>query len=88
MDKREKEKKAYLLFRQKRVGIDFETEKRIHFKVKGQTEEYSVIFDKERKEFTCDCKFFSLKQKFCSHILACKMLLEKLGKYSPSIPRK
>ncbi|MEM5791143.1 MAG: hypothetical protein QXP77_03820, partial [Candidatus Aenigmatarchaeota archaeon] len=88
MDKREKERKAYSLFRQKRVRIEFETDKRIHFKVRGETDEHSVIFDKEKKEFTCDCKFFSLKQKSCSHILACRIFLEKLRKYSFSIPRE
>ncbi len=82
----EKERKAYLIFRKKRVEIDLESERRIHFKVRGETDLHSVIFDKIKKEFICDCKFFSLKQKPCSHILACKMLLEKLRKNPFPIP--
>ena len=67
-------KKAFKLLRENRVRKDFETELRIHFSVKGETEEHDVIYDKIKKQWSCDCKYFSLHQKECSHILACKLL--------------
>jgi hypothetical protein len=66
-------KKAQSLFEEGKVKVEFETDKRIHFKVFGRTEEHSVIFDKEKNEWSCDCKYSTLKQKECSHILACKL---------------
>lgn len=70
-------KKAQLLVKEGRVKKELETDKRIHFKVKGETEEHSVIYDKEKDEYSCDCKYFSLKQKECSHILGCKIMLRQ-----------
>ncbi len=66
--------KAMLLLEQKKVKKEIETNKRIHFKVQGETEVHSVIFDKGRNYWECDCKFWSLKQKECSHIIACKLM--------------
>jgi hypothetical protein len=76
---KEIEKKARKLFREGRVRLDFESEKRIYFTVYSR-DVHSVIFDKERNEFKCDCKYFSVKQKECSHIKACKLLLKDLEK--------
>jgi hypothetical protein len=69
--------KVRRLVRENRVKIDFETEARIHFTVKGSEEHY-VIYDKIKNEFSCDCKWFALKKQECSHILACKLYLEKI----------
>lgn len=71
---KEVKKKAQLLLKEGRVKKELETDKRIHFKVLGETEEHSVIYDKEKGDWNCDCKFFSLKQKECSHILAAKLI--------------
>jgi len=76
---REIERKARKIFREKRVRIDFESEKRIYFTIYSR-EIHSVIFDKKKNEFKCDCKYFSVKQKECSHIKACKLLLKDLQK--------
>jgi len=76
---KEIEKKARKLFREGRVRLDFESEKRIYFTVYSR-DVHSVIFDKEKNEFKCDCKYFSVKQKECSHIKACKLLLKDLEK--------
>lgn len=67
--------KAFKLLREKRVKKDLETELRIHFSVKGETEEHGVIYDKIKKNWSCDCKYFSLHRRVCSHILASKLLL-------------
>ena len=71
-------KKAFKLLRENRVKKELETELRIHFFVKGETEDHDVIFDKVKKSWSCDCRYFSLHQKECSHILACKLFLEKI----------
>ena len=76
---REIERKARKIFREGRVRLDFGSEKRIYFTVYSR-EVHSVIFDKEKNEFKCDCKYFSVKQKECSHIKACKLLLKDLQK--------
>ena len=67
--------KARRLVREGKVKIDFENEARIHFSVIGNETHY-VIYDKIKDSYTCDCKWFSLKGKECSHILAAKMYLE------------
>ncbi len=69
-------RKGYWLFKNGKVKKELETDKRIHFKVKGETQEYSVIYDKQKKKFECDCRFFSLKFNNCSHIIACKEFLK------------
>ena len=62
------ERKALQIFKEGRAKLDLETDKRMHFKVKGDSEEHSVIFDKGKNNFLCDCKYGSLKEGYCSHI--------------------
>ena len=69
--------KAFKLLRENRVKKELETNLRIHFAVEGETEVHDVIFDKVRKIWSCDCRYFALHQKECSHILACKLFIEK-----------
>lgn len=68
--------KARRLVREGRVFKDFENEFRIHFTVKGDKDIHYVIYDKIKNEFSCDCKWFSLKKQECSHILACKIFMK------------
>ena len=63
--------KGKILFEMDKVKKEIDTEKRVYFTVEGKSESHSVIFDKGKKEFKCDCKFNSLHQKRCSHIVAC-----------------
>ena len=69
-------KKAFELYKKKRIKVEVISLRRIHFKVMSR-EEHSVIYDKIQKNFFCDCKYFTLKLKECSHIKACKLLLKK-----------
>jgi hypothetical protein len=69
------DKKGRKLFKEGRVRLDFESEKRIYFTVYSR-DVHSVIYDKEKSEFKCDCKYFSVKQKECSHIKACKLFIK------------
>ena len=75
---REVKKKAYWLFRSGKVRKDMESEKRIFFSVFSR-ETHSVIFDKDKNEFSCDCNYFSLHFKPCSHIIAVKLFLEEIN---------
>jgi hypothetical protein len=68
--------KAYSLLSKGKVSKELETERRIHFKVVSR-DVHSVIFDKEKKLWECDCRFFALKQKYCSHILAADLFLKE-----------
>jgi len=69
--------KARKLLKEGKVRVDFESEKRIYFSVHSR-EVHSVILEKDSGEFKCDCKYFSVKQKECSHIIACRLLLKDL----------
>jgi len=67
-------KKAKMLVEQKRVRKELDSDKRVHYIVLGDTEQHSVIFDKKKKTWECDCPWSTLKRMECSHILAAKML--------------
>lgn len=66
--------KAEQLVQEKRVKKDLETDRRIHFSVQGTSEVHSVIYDKDKDDWTCDCSYNSLKNKICSHIIACQKM--------------
>lgn len=68
--------KGSMLFKTGRARKELETDRRVHFFVQGETEKHSVIYDKEKNEWNCDCRFFSLRQKTCSHIVASRLLLK------------
>lgn len=70
---KEIKEKAETLLKNNKVKKELETGKRIYFKVFGETETHSVIFDKEKNKWKCDCRFFALRQKECSHVLASKV---------------
>ncbi len=67
-------RKGFWLFKEGKVKKDIETDKRIYFIVSSE-KEHSVIFDKVKKSYTCDCEYFSLKLKDCSHIYAVKLFM-------------
>ena len=69
--------KAEKLIQEGKVKKEVETEKRAHFTVEGTSEQHSVIFDKIKNEWTCDCSYNTLKGRVCSHILACQKIMEK-----------
>jgi len=72
----ETKEKGLKLFKEGKVKKELETDKRIHFRVIGETETHFVIYDKQKREFNCDCKYNSLKGKICSHIIACQLYLK------------
>jgi hypothetical protein len=66
-------KKASSIVQSGGVTKDVETDKRIHFKVRGETEMHSVIYDKTKSSWECDCRYYTLKGRLCSHVLAAKI---------------
>jgi len=68
--------KGEILARDGKVRKEMETEKRIYFEVSGETDKHSVIFDKKKNKYECDCRFFALRQKECSHIAAVQFFLK------------
>ncbi len=64
-------RKGRILFEMDKVTKEIDSERRTYFTVEGDSEEHSVIFEKEEKEWKCDCKYNSLHQKQCSHVFAC-----------------
>lgn len=71
------ESKGRKMFEEGRSKKVMDTDRRTHYRVQGDTEEHSVIFDKRKNDWGCDCQFFALRSKECSHIIACKMIDEK-----------
>jgi hypothetical protein len=74
---KEVREKALRILKEGKVKKDIETDKRIHFQVQGETEVHSVIYDKIKNEWNCDCMYLTLREKTCSHILAAKLFLKK-----------
>lgn len=64
--------KARKLIDENKVRKDMETDKRVYFTVRGDTDDHSVIFDVAKNNWTCDCRFSALTNRECSHIMACK----------------
>jgi len=71
------ESKAAKLLQEKKIRKEVETEKRTHFVVEGTSGEHSVIFDKVKKEWNCDCSYNTLKGKTCSHIVAAQAIMAR-----------
>lgn len=69
--------KAEKLLQGNKVRKEVETDKRVHFVVEGTSGEHSVIFDKVKKDWSCDCSYNTLKQKTCSHIVAAEAVMTK-----------
>ncbi len=71
----EVKRKGARLFAQGCVRKELDADRRAYFVVRGETEQHSVVLDKTRQSWSCDCKFSSMKARDCSHIYACKMSL-------------
>lgn len=64
--------KAVGLFEDGAVALDRRAGGSAYFAVRG----HDIIYRLDRKRWMCDCEFFSLKTKYCSHILAVHLFLE------------
>ena len=70
-------KKSEKLVREGKVKKDMDSNRRMFFTVEGSSGTYSVIFDREKGTWSCDCKYSSMKGKECSHIHACKLMIKQ-----------
>ncbi len=69
--------KAERLLREGAVTLDREAGGSVYFAAGG----HDIIYRLAQKKWMCDCEFFSVKTKYCSHILAVHLFLE--SKNSP-----
>jgi uncharacterized Zn finger protein len=71
-------KKAADLLQAGRVKLESTGGHALYFSVEGDTGERQVSFKPAKHEWSCDCPYSSLYPgKECSHIIACRLLLEK-----------
>ena len=68
-------RKGEIILSKKRVQRVSSTNERIHFQVDG-TETHMVVLDLVKRQWSCDCKYWSLHAKPCSHIYAAYLLLD------------
>lgn len=64
--------KAERLLREGAVTLDREAGGSVYFAVGG----HDIIYRRPQKKWLCDCPFFSVKTKYCSHILAVHLFLD------------
>jgi hypothetical protein len=60
------------------VKLDYSTEKHLSFLVKGDEDIHNVMYFDEKKydkKWQCDCKWYTLQDKLCSHIIAVNLAL-------------
>jgi predicted nucleic acid-binding Zn finger protein len=61
------------------VNLDYKTDKHISFLVKGDNEMHNVMYFDEKKQdkrWQCDCKWYTLQDKTCSHIIAVNLAIK------------
>lgn len=64
----------------KKVNIDYATEKHVSFTVEGDENVHNVMYFTEKtgsQKWQCDCKWYTLQNKICSHIIAVNLALKK-----------
>ncbi len=63
----------------KTVKIDYETSKHVSFIIEGDESQHSVMYFAEKsgsKRWQCDCKWYTLQNKTCSHIIAANIAIK------------
>ncbi len=72
----------------RQVKVDYVGAKHVGFKVYDPIKktEHSVIYYSEKKfpnNWSCDCKWFSIKGKYCKHILAVHIFVQRMEDILP-----
>jgi len=78
LDKVKKDKKYFkALELVDKVKLDYKTDKHISFIVENDNR-HNVMYFSERKEdnWQCDCKWYTLQNKICSHIIAVNLAIK------------
>ena len=64
----------------KKVSIDYETAKHVSFSVEAEETKHNVMYFDEKpstKKWQCDCKWYTLQNKVCSHMIAVNLALKE-----------
>ena len=69
--------KARMLKEENKVEFEGQMGSSLYFKVFSGKEAYSVVFRGPGKQWLCECQYFVIKGKTCSHVLACKLWLKE-----------
>lgn len=72
--------KARILKDEERVEFEGQMGSSLYFKVFSGDKTYQVIFRGPTKQWLCECPYFTIKAKTCSHVLACKLKLKEVRK--------
>ena len=80
MTKFQKYEKARKLKETQNVSFEGQMGSSLYFKVRSGDREYQVIFRGPQKQWLCDCQYFVMKAKTCSHVIACKLWLKEHDK--------
>lgn len=62
------------------VKRDYETSKHVSFIIEGDESKHNVMYFGEKmgsKKWQCDCKWYTLQNKICSHIIAANIAVKK-----------
>ena len=62
------------------MKVDYSTAKHISFSVQGDENVHNVMYFTEKpasKKWQCDCKWYTLQNKTCSHIIAVNLAIKK-----------
>ena len=62
----------------KKVKSDYQTSKHISFTVESESGVHNVMYFNEKEgelKWQCDCKWYTLQNKICSHIIAVNLFL-------------
>ena len=70
------------------IKIDYTTKKHIGFTVEDKivNTKHSVIYLSEKKFpdcWNCDCQWYSIRKKYCKHILAVNIFLQRMKDILP-----
>ncbi|HDR53736.1 MAG TPA: hypothetical protein ENN60_03670 [archaeon] len=71
--------KARMLKETDRVECEGQLGSSLYFKVYSGDKVYQVSFRGPKKQWLCDCQYFVIKAKTCSHVLACKLWIKEHG---------
>ena len=80
MSHEKKEQKAERLLKNNAVKLCLITERGFYMESFGDSDNYMTHYDRVRNLWYCSCRAKSIKPKNdCSHILAAKLYLERMG---------
>ena len=75
MMNKEMETKVARLLKEERIALETETDRFKYFLCRGYKDTYEIIYNKVTETYSCTCK--NVKDKECSHILACQKYKEE-----------